>query len=170
MDQITKFPACRTAVALDRRRGVLLTAIRWWVDAGHRDEVPWPRASLALETAGIGQAAVPIGAPMALVTGSVQRPATVGSSGDPTLSVDRTYRRPAAALGWADKTGLVDKTLRIALLSAHDAGVVLCPPRELGALLAEVGWFFRGRRPVEHPAPAGAVHPWVPTPIPDPID
>jgi hypothetical protein len=171
MGQFIQFPIRQPfpdhAAALDRAEGILLTAIRWWVDSYRRNEDPMPRLCQELEAAGACDAAFSIDALMAIIRQTVQQPIAIHCPRCPYLSNDEKHLLHAVGLVQAGDSHLAKKALRTTHLSAQGAEFALGPLQGLGELFAEAGLFFcRRYSPATEQAPTTAVKSWSPLPPP----
>ena len=178
MGQIIRLPVIaagypETSAGLDPAECVLLSAVRWWVDARRHGDDPMPRLRQGLETAGTRDAAFSVDALMTIVARTVRQPIAIHCPRCPHLSGDEKRLLHVAGLAQAGDRHLAEKALRTALLSAQGAEFALGLLEGVGELFAEARLFFRRRRPhaegctpVEGetaapllpPAPPGTIH------------
>jgi hypothetical protein len=155
MGQIISFPTQPTPYPdqmedLGTADGVLLLAIRWWVEDYRANADPIPRLQTTLHNAGAHDAAFPIDSLMTAVARGARRTVDVHCPLCPNLSDDEKHLLHAASLVQANNAPLAEKALQTALLSADGAGFAVESLEDLTELFTKARLFFSRRVP---PAP-----------------
>jgi hypothetical protein len=159
MGQLIGFPVVTaaypsTAARLERPECVLLAAIRWWVMDRAQGADPLPRLCRLMDAVGALDAAFSIDRLMVVVARAVRRPIEVHCPLCSAVSEDEKHLLHAASLAQSGPSGIAERALRTALLSALGAEFALGPLEGLGDLFAQAGLLFRRRLG----APCGPEH------------
>jgi hypothetical protein len=152
MGQIIAFPAQPTPYPdqtkdLGTADGLLLLAMRCWVEDYQANADPIPRLQTALHSAGAHDAASPIDSLMTTVARGARRTVDVHCPLCPNLSDDEKRLLHAASLVQTNNAALAEKALRTALLSAEGAGFAVESLEDLTGLCIKARLFFARRVP-----------------------
>jgi hypothetical protein len=135
-----------TAVnALNKAETVFLQALRNWVAAHRLGEDPLSRLCEAMDNVGAYDAAFSIDRLMAVIARSVRQPIAIHCPRRPHLSDDERCLLHAVGLVQAGESGMAERALRTALLSAAGAEFALGPLEGLAEMFADAKLFFRKR-------------------------
>jgi hypothetical protein len=149
---------------LDAAERAFLIAIRWWVSAFRRGEDPMPHLCRHCDTVGARDAAYSVDALVAIVARTVRHPIAIHCAYCPHLSADEMHLLHAASLVQAGDSGLAERALRAALLSASGAEFALGPLQGLGKLFVRARLLFSRRRsPADALSRAGIIETWSPS-------
>jgi hypothetical protein len=155
------FPTAAAVTVLDGAEATLLGALRTWVAAYRSGDDPLSRLCEAMDRAGAYGAAFCVDRLMAVIARSVRQPIAIHCPRCPHLSGDEKRLLQAASLVQIGESGLAERALRAALLSAAGAEFIIGPLEELAELFHEAGLLFR-RRPITADHPASADVAWIP--------
>jgi hypothetical protein len=152
MAQIIAFPTQPTPYPdetedLGTADGLLLLAMRWWVEDYRANADPIPRLRTALHNAGAHNAAFPIDSLMTTVSRVARRTVDMHCPLCPNLSDDEKHLLCAASLVQANNAPSAEKALRAALLSADGARFAVEALEDLTQLFTKARLFFARRVP-----------------------
>jgi hypothetical protein len=139
------FPAAVNA--LEKAEAAFLQALRFWVAAYRLGEDPLPRLCETMDSLGAHDAAFSIDRLMAVIARLVRQPIAIHCEHCPHLSHDERHLLHAVGLVQVGESGLAERALRTALLSAGGADFALGPLEGFAELFADAKLFFR-KRPI----------------------
>jgi hypothetical protein len=151
MGKVIVFPQCipypNRAADLGPADGVLLIAIRSWVEGFRANTDPMAGICQQLHAAGAPDAAFSIDGLMSVIAHLVRRPVDIHCPRCPNLSRDEQQLLHAASLAQAGDKHLAEKALRTTLLSAEGAAFAVGPLEGLSALFIQARLFLTRHLP-----------------------